>query len=172
MIYLIGSLRCVCKKTLNQTDAPQFLASLKGNRPSLHTVNKFSKLMKRFTFPGSNRCNQCFESGWYAIPVCFLLFFFFRVVTKILIFLSRFFLWFLLVCFSYVGLFCIFLFQFFFTPLRLSWDRKHQTTTGTVYILMWPFILLFRLFQALGAVNPFYRSFFFCLFSVRRKEFD
>lgn len=113
--YLIGSLRYVCKKkTLNQTVAPQFPASLKGNRPSLHTeqvfktdetVNISRKQQRRPVFWIWLRCDICMLSLIYV--------FFYPVVTKILIFLSRFFLWFLLLVVSALWVcFVVFCFSF------------------------------------------------------------
>lgn len=112
-----------------------------------------------------------FESGLYVISVHFLRFLhsfpcidqdsdLSLKVLSLVLFLFR---------FRYVGLFCIFLFQSFFTPLMLSWDRKHRTTTVILYILSWPFFL-FQFLQVSRAVNPFYRCLSLFCFLWRGKS--
>lgn len=106
---------------------------------------------------------RVFKSGWYVKSVYLLIFFPCSDQDSDLPLKLRFLVYFSVlfhIVFRFMGLFYIFLFQFFFTPLKLSWDRKHRTTVVIVYIHIWPFFLLFRLLHMLGAANPFYRCSF------------
>lgn len=96
-----------------------------------------------------------FESGWYVISV-YLFYIFFPVLTKIMIFLSRFFLWFLFVLFQVRGFVLYFSVSVFLhNPNALM----RQEAKVIICTLIWP--RLFWLLQVLGAVNPFYVFFFF-----------
>lgn len=98
-----------------------------------------------------------FESGWYVISV-YLFYIFFPVLTKIMIFLSRFFLWFLFVLFQVRGFVLYFSVSVFLhNPNALM----RQEAKVIICTLIWP--RLFWLLQVLGAVNPFYVFFFFFL---------
>lgn len=88
-----------------------------------------------------------FESGWYVISV-YLFYIFFPVLTKIMIFLSRFFLWFLFVLFQVRGFVLYFSVSVFLhNPNALM----RQEAKVIICTLIWP--LLFWLLQVLGAVK-------------------